>query len=776
MKRGEQQHGSSSKLLPLLLMKRLYIYLLLIVLTTPFVFGQTGNERIFFSSYRPQGWDIWIADIKTGKIDQLTSHDALEYNPVMSPDGKWIVFTSERLGNPKIFIKSLEGKSETRLLIGHDASMQDQAVISPDGNWIVFTSTHEGQSDIYRLPFQPLETLNVDDAINLTRHKGGDFRPSFSPDGLQIIFSSDRNHPIKAHPVFVFAMRRTGDIYSMTIDGEDLKRLTKNDHWDGSPCYSNEGKKIFFYSGPRDSCRIYSMDPEGGNQVAISPEGMNAVSPSILNDSTLVFTSFQNSAFRLMRLNLKTNQVDSLFSSTSNFLGAKANKNGVITFYGGQAPAEMAYNLGGFDGDLMVKGSPYSFDLTTNTVDLYAVRRAFAAPPNPTRHTLIFDNTDVRGLADAMTYWVYSLLILLLIYILFVAIGNRNLKTAKEKPSAFLFFNAMAVAILALLVYVLYYFFIDQRAPINTVRAYLGVLALFLALSIAFAHKNRTRILFRQLRNLSLFNFASTLFIILVLPLLIQIPIHFYEVNYNTNEVSSIYSFTKPSNFNPLNGMVIDTKFNPSGGELLYSVGNFRGGPSNQGDVFSLNLSSLETTRLTLSDFNDGFGDITSDKSKIVFRSGRSGFFDIYLKKGKTIQNLTLDEHRDNFPIISPQGDKIAFCSDRLGTDIEGKVKTMDIFLSFLQEDGTWSETKRMTDDIGQDAHPHFSPDGEWIIYASEEGGINDEEPLVQPVIFGPQMYGEIFALHIGSGKKIRLTHNKWEDGAPLWTKGIEEK
>ena len=97
----------------------------------------------------------------------------------------------------------------------------------------------------------------------------------------------------------------------------------------------------------------------------------------------------------------------------------------------------------------------------------------------------------------------------------------------------------------------------------------------------------------------------------------------------------------------------------------------------------------------------------------------------------------------------------------------------MDIFLTVLNADGTWSEAEQLTTDKGQDAHPHFSPDGEWIIYTSEEGGINDEEPLVQPVIFGPQQYGEIFAIHLSSGKKIRLTHNKWEDGAPLWTKGI---
>ncbi|MFT6136700.1 MAG: Tol biopolymer transport system component, partial [Cyclobacteriaceae bacterium] len=371
-------------------MKKLNIFLLLIILTTTLAFSQTGNERIFFSSYRPQGWDIWIANSQTEEVDQVTTNEALEYNPVISPDGKWIVFTSERFGNPKILIKSLEEKGEARLLINHESSMQDQAVISPDNNWIVFTSTHEGQSDIYRLPFQPSDTLNLDAAINLTHDQGGDFRPSFSPDGSQIAFSSDRNHQIQAHPNFVFAMSRTGDIFSMTIDGENLKRLTKNDHWDGSPTYSKDGKKIYFYSGPRNSYRIYSMNLDGGDQEAITPDDINAISPTPLNDSTLVFTTFENRKFRLMSLNLMTKQVDSLFNSITNFLGAKVQQNGLITFYGGEPPLELAYNLGGFDGDLLVKGSPYSKDLKPKIVDMYAVRRAFAAPPNPNNSTLIF--------------------------------------------------------------------------------------------------------------------------------------------------------------------------------------------------------------------------------------------------------------------------------------------------------------------------------------------------------------------------------------------------
>lgn len=107
--------------------------------------------------------------------------------------------------------------------------------------------------------------------------------------------------------------------------------------------------------------------------------------------------------------------------------------------------------------------------------------------------------------------------------------------------------------------------------------------------------------------------------------------------------------------------------------------------------------------------------------------------------------------------------------ANRYGKDIDGVVKTMDIYLMEKQADDSWSEPRQITSYEGQEGHPHFSPDGQWLIFSSEEFGINDEQPLVQPYIFSPQMYGEITAIRLEDGRKVRLTHNKWEDGAPLW-------
>ena len=54
-------------------------------------------------------------------------------------------------------------------------------------------------------------------------------------------------------------------------------------------------------------------------------------------------------------------------------------------------------------------------------------------------------------------------------------------------------------------------------------------------------------------------------------------------------------------------------------------------------------------------------------------------------------------------------------------------------------------------------------------MFASEQGGNNDEEPLVQSILFGPQSYGDMYAYRLSDRTLVRLTHNKWEEGVPSW-------
>ena len=60
-----------------------------------------SKERIFYSSFSPQDWDIYLSKDSGKSFEKFTDHPSLDYDAVISPDGKWIVYTSERSGIPE---------------------------------------------------------------------------------------------------------------------------------------------------------------------------------------------------------------------------------------------------------------------------------------------------------------------------------------------------------------------------------------------------------------------------------------------------------------------------------------------------------------------------------------------------------------------------------------------------------------------------------------------------------------------------------------------------
>lgn len=80
---------------------------------------------------------------------RLTSVDAIETMPALSPDGEWVVFPTDASGGRKLWIQRLDG-SEGRYVEPERLDMPNVSMhptFSPDGEWIVFTSDRAGFND-----------------------------------------------------------------------------------------------------------------------------------------------------------------------------------------------------------------------------------------------------------------------------------------------------------------------------------------------------------------------------------------------------------------------------------------------------------------------------------------------------------------------------------------------------------------------------------------------------------------------------------------------------
>jgi TolB protein len=143
--------------------------------------------------------------------------------PGLSPDGRELMFSSNRSGRRAIWTAHADG-SNARLLFdgGNLGERPVTAVWSPDGMSILFAMTPAGitvpnESEIYVM------NAHGRNIRRLTHSPGDDSHPHWSADGKRIFFNSARATPdLKAE-----WSKQWLDIYSMAADGSDVRRHTE---------------------------------------------------------------------------------------------------------------------------------------------------------------------------------------------------------------------------------------------------------------------------------------------------------------------------------------------------------------------------------------------------------------------------------------------------------------------------------------------------------------------------------------------------------------------
>ncbi|NIM98240.1 MAG: hypothetical protein GTO24_09225, partial [candidate division Zixibacteria bacterium] len=150
-----------------------------------FVDISPDGKRLLFSSDRSGNQDLWMMPLEGSEMQQVTTDPAPDWAPDWSPDGKAIAFYSARSGNRDIWLMPM-GEGPMRQLT-KDMESDVGPVWSPDGQQVAFASGRRGNLDIWVIPAEGGEAKPV------TMDTGDDAWPSWSPDGDWLVFRSDRS-------------------------------------------------------------------------------------------------------------------------------------------------------------------------------------------------------------------------------------------------------------------------------------------------------------------------------------------------------------------------------------------------------------------------------------------------------------------------------------------------------------------------------------------------------------------------------------------------------
>ena len=197
-------------------------------------------------------YEIYTSTPDGKKIKKLTDTPGYDAEATVSPDGKKIIFTSERDGDLDLYSMDTNGKNVKRLTdeIGYDGG----AFFSPDSKQIVYRASHPTTAEetkrykdllaqhlIVPTTFE-IFVMNADgtNKRQVTKLNAASFAPFFTPDGKRILFCTNYFAEDKG--------KRNFDLAMINVDGTGLERVTYNETFDGFPMFSPDGKKLVFAS------------------------------------------------------------------------------------------------------------------------------------------------------------------------------------------------------------------------------------------------------------------------------------------------------------------------------------------------------------------------------------------------------------------------------------------------------------------------------------------------------------------------------------------------
>ncbi len=231
------------------------------------------GSRLAVAIARDGKSEVWVKELDDGPLTQLSSEGTYTYRTSWTPDGRSVLFISDRSGRSALYRVDADGGSPATLLLEHPRGV-DEGAISADGRWLVVRIGSGGARDIYARRMDGDTVLRPVVAAEFE-----EYSPALSPDARWIAYGSDQT--------------RRSEIYVRPFPDAGRGRFQISRDGGTEPHWSPNGRELFYRNGRGDfvaaefvtaptfrvmservlfSARDYVTDTRHGNY-AISPDG-----------------------------------------------------------------------------------------------------------------------------------------------------------------------------------------------------------------------------------------------------------------------------------------------------------------------------------------------------------------------------------------------------------------------------------------------------------------------------------------------------------------------
>ncbi len=238
------------------------------------VYSPDGS-RIAFSSNRSGNMDLWLLETRTGALRQITDDPAQDWDPAFTPDGSRVLWSSDRSGNLEIWIAGTDGSGARQLT--RDGVDAENPTMTRDARFVVYTSGNPQRAGVWR--------IRPDGSDDHRLVEGAALVPEISPDGRHVLFVT--TDPTSSHRVrrIHVAEVQSGAILPFRIVVRSP--ATASDQvLDGRARFSPDGRSILFVSAnAAGRYGVYRQDFAPGRDTHATRREVIGFAPDTLTES-----------------------------------------------------------------------------------------------------------------------------------------------------------------------------------------------------------------------------------------------------------------------------------------------------------------------------------------------------------------------------------------------------------------------------------------------------------------------------------------------------------